>query len=54
MEGGSARPSRDLLVCWLTALVPPLVVLNRVMGKAEFAPVYTVETLSDRRGATGE
>lgn len=47
VESGRARPSRDLLIAWLSELEPPMVVFNQAMTDAGFAPVYSAKQLSD-------
>jgi transcriptional regulator with XRE-family HTH domain len=47
VEGGRAKPSRDLLIAWLQELAAPLVVCNEVMLLAGYAPAYGATMLED-------
>jgi transcriptional regulator with XRE-family HTH domain len=47
VEGGRAKPSRDLLIAWLQELAAPLVVCNEVMLLAGYAPAYGAAMLED-------
>lgn len=47
VEGGRARPSRELLMAWLQELQAPMVVCNEAMLQAGYAPVYGATPLED-------
>ena len=47
VETGRARPSRPLLLAWLTALDAPLVVRNAALLQAGYAPAYSAAPLGD-------
>ncbi|MFH7242267.1 MAG: helix-turn-helix domain-containing protein [Spirulina sp.] len=47
VEGGRARPSRDLLLAWLHALEAPLILRNEALLQAGYAPVYAATPLED-------
>lgn len=47
VEGGRAKPSRELLMAWLQELQAPMVVCNQAMIQAGYAPVYRATSLDD-------
>ncbi len=47
VEGGRAKPSRDLLTAWLQELDTPLVLCNEVMLLAGYAPAYDAAMIED-------
>ncbi len=47
VEGGRAKPSRELLANWLQALDVPLLHRNQAMLSAGFAPMYGQRNLHD-------
>ncbi len=47
VEGGRARPSRELLMAWLQELHAPMVICNEAMLQAGYAPVYSNTPLED-------
>ncbi|WP_035992202.1 helix-turn-helix domain-containing protein [Leptolyngbya sp. KIOST-1] len=47
VERGRARPSRKLLIAWLQDLDAPLVVRNKAMVQAGYAPIYGDAPLDD-------
>jgi transcriptional regulator with XRE-family HTH domain len=47
VEGGRARPSRELLAAWLEELEVPLPVRNEALLQAGYAPAYGAARLDD-------
>ncbi len=47
VEGGRARPSRELLMAWLQELDAPLALRNAALLQAGYAPVYSAAPLGD-------
>ena len=47
VEGGRAKPSRELLMAWLQELQAPMAVCNEAMLQAGYAPVYSATPLED-------
>jgi transcriptional regulator with XRE-family HTH domain len=47
VEGGRARPSRELLLAWLQELNAPLVLRNEALLQAGYAPAYGAAPLHD-------
>jgi transcriptional regulator with XRE-family HTH domain len=51
VESGQTRPSRGLLISWLKELEVPLVIRNRALTQAGFAPIYSSTTTADESKA---